>query len=121
MKIQQYINSSLILAIGSNYDTVWRDLNAQLKQEHCNLLQAVILISIFFEQSERVTPSELAAIFRTTRGNVSHCISHLERRGFLKRVLDQQDARSYRLVIRPEGKKTAVRLIKIIHDLENHF
>lgn len=121
MKIQQYVRNSLILAIGSNYDTVWRDLNSKLKKENCNLLQAVILISIFFEQTDSVTPSDLAAIFRTSRGNVSHCISHLEKRGFMKRSLDEKDARSYRLILKPEGKKVALRLIKIIDDLESHF
>lgn len=121
MKIQQYVSNSLILAIGSNYDTVWRDLNLRLKKERCNLLQAVILISIFFEERETVTPSRLAQCFRTSRGNISHSVSHLEREGFLKRTLDAGDARSYKLVLKPEGKKAALRLIRIMDDLEGYF
>ena len=121
MKITQYVNNSLLLAIGSGYDTVWRDLNLRLKKEDCNLLQALILISIFFEQSDAVNPSGLAEIFRTTRGNISHCVSHLERRGFLKRALDEGDARRYRLLIKPEGRKTALRLMRVIDELENYF
>ncbi|MEW6055348.1 MAG: MarR family transcriptional regulator [Bdellovibrionota bacterium] len=121
MKIEQYIKRSLLLAIGSSYDSVWRDLNSKLQKEDCNLLQAVILISIFFEPSETVTPSNLAAIFRTTRGNVSHCISHLERKGFVKRQLDQGDARKYRLALKLEGKRAALRLMKTIDSFEDYF
>jgi DNA-binding MarR family transcriptional regulator len=121
MKIEKFIDGSLILAIGANYDTVWRDLNAKLKDENCNLLQAIILISLFFEQSEDVTPSTLASVLGTTRGNVSHCVSHLERNGYLRRALNDDDARSYRLIMKPEGKKVAVRLIKIIDGLESYF
>jgi DNA-binding MarR family transcriptional regulator len=121
MKIQKFVSGSLILAIGSNYDTVWRDLNEKLKEESCNLLQAIILIAIFFEQSEAVTPSDLADILGATRGNVSHCISHLERRGFLRRTLNEKDARSYNLVLKPAGKKTALRLIQVIDGLEDYF
>ena len=121
MKIQKFINSSLILAIGANYDTVWRDLNTKLKEENCNLLQAMILVSIFFEQNEEVTPSVLANILGTTRGNVSHCISHLEKRGCLRRSLSESDARSYKLILKPEGKKVALRLIQVIDGLEDYF
>ena len=121
LKIRKFIQGSLILAIGAGYDTVWRDLNSKLKAENCNLLQAILLISIFFEQSEDVRPSALAEILGTTRGNISHCISHLERHGFLRRALNEKDARSYRLILKPEGKKTAARLIRVIDDLENYF
>lgn len=121
MKIKNYVQNSLLLAIGTSYDTVWRDLNYKLRAESCNFLQAVILISIFFEDSGAVTPSALAEIFHTTRGNVSHCISHLEKQGWIKRQLDDNDARSYRLVLKAEGKKTATRLIKIIDGIESFF
>jgi DNA-binding MarR family transcriptional regulator len=121
MKIKSYVQNSLLLAIGTSYDTIWRDLNFKLKKEDCNLLQAVILISLFFEESDSVTPSVLAEIFHTTRGNVSHCISHLEKRGWIKRQLDEKDARSYRLILKAEGKKAATRLIKIIDDIETFF
>jgi DNA-binding MarR family transcriptional regulator len=121
MKIKNYVQNSLLLAIGTSYDTIWRDLNFKLKEENCNLLQAVILISLFFEESDSVTPSVLADIFHTTRGNVSHCISHLEKRGWIKRQLDEKDARSYRLILKAEGKKAATRLIKIIDEIETFF
>ena len=121
LKINQYVEKSLLFAIGSSYATIWRKLNVQLKSEQCNLLQAVILISVFFEKSSQVTPSMLARSFHTSPGNVSHCISHLEKKGFLKRSLSEYDARSYELHIKPEGKKVAVRLIKMIDECEQFF
>ncbi len=121
MKIENYVQNSLLLAIGTSYDTIWRDLNLKLKKENCNLLQALILISLFFESSDSVTPSQLAKIFHMTRGNVSHCISHLESRGWVKRHLDENDARSYRLILKSDGRKVATRLIKIIDEIETFF
>lgn len=121
MKIHQYVQNSLLLAINSGYGTIWRDLNSKLKDENCNLLQALILISIFFEPAETVIPSKLAQVLNATRGNISHNISDLEKKGYLKRALDERDARSYRLVLQPEGKKTAVKLIKVVDELEKYF
>lgn len=71
MKIQEYLDKSLILAIGFTLDFIWRDLNEQLKRERCNFLQVM--------------------------------------------------ARSYRIHLKQEGKKVAIRLIDIIDRLEERF
>ena len=68
-----------------------------------------------------MTPSTLAEIFRTTRGNISHCLSHLEKKGFISRLLDRSDARKYRLLLTPEGKKLALKLMKMIDGFEDLF
>jgi DNA-binding MarR family transcriptional regulator len=123
MKIRQYVRKSLLFAICTSYEKIWRDFNASLRKEQINFLQAVILISMMFEEQNKkvVTPSALADALRTSRGNVSHCISALEKRGFLKRSFDPDDARRYRLLIKPDGRKTALRLMKVIDQTENFF
>ncbi len=121
MKIQKYVEKSLLFAIGTSYDAIWRNLNTQLKKEECNFLQAMILISLFFEESETVTPSRLADTFYTSRGNLSHCVTYLEKRGWVKRQLDEKDARSYQVILKPEGRKVATRLIKVIDRIEDFF
>jgi DNA-binding MarR family transcriptional regulator len=121
MEIEKFVQNSLLLAIGSSYDTILRDLNFRLREENCNLLQALILISLFFEKEEPVSPSKLAETLGTTRGNISHGISHLEKHRLLRRKLNDKDARSYLLVLRPEGRRLAVRLIKTIDSVENYF
>ena len=121
MKIEKFVQNSLLLAIGSSYDTILRGLNSKLKQENCNLMQALILISLFFEKNDTVSPSQLAEILGTTRGNISHGVSHLEKRRLLRRKLNEKDARSYQLILRPDGRRLAVKLIQTIDSVENYF
>jgi DNA-binding MarR family transcriptional regulator len=128
MKIQEFTRRSLLLAIGSSYDTILRDLNTHLRKEDCSLLQALILISLFFESTATapasigaVTPSRLAETLRASRGNVSHSLSSLEKRGLIQRRLSEADARSYFLQLRPAGRKLACRLIRVIDELEGFF
>jgi DNA-binding MarR family transcriptional regulator len=135
MQIREYVKKSLLFAIAANYDAVWRDFNARLRKEHCNFLEAMILIALFFETREmrktgtdaaplapvRVRPAVLASIFGTTRANLSHGITRLERTGLLKRLLVEGDARGYELVLKPDGKRAALRLIEAVDRLERHF
>lgn len=123
MKIRQYVRNSLLFAIGSSYEKIWRGFNSSLRKEEVNFLQAVILISMMLEEpgEKALTPSSLADALRTSRGNISHCVSALEKRGFLKRALAPEDARRYRLVLKPEGRRAALRLMKIIDHTENFF
>jgi DNA-binding MarR family transcriptional regulator len=132
MRIREYVNKSLLFAIAANYDAVWRDFNARLRKEQCNFLEAMILIALFFETRKtgadgrpaspvRVRPAALASIFGTTRANLSHGITRLERTGLLKRLVVEGDARGYELVLKPEGKRVALRLIEAIDRLERYF
>jgi DNA-binding MarR family transcriptional regulator len=66
-------------------------------------------------------PSQLAETFGTTRGNVSHCVSSLEAKGFLQRKIDPEDARAYQLTLKPQGKKCAVRAIGVFDKLQKEF
>jgi DNA-binding MarR family transcriptional regulator len=76
---------------------------------------------MFFEAPGRVMPSQLAATFATTRGNVSHCVSSLEAKGLLQRKIDPEDARAYQLTLKPQGKKCAVRVIGVFDRLQKEF
>jgi DNA-binding MarR family transcriptional regulator len=121
MKIEQYVKKSLLFAIGSSYNRIWRELNLRLQEQKLNILQAMILISLFFEDPEAVNPSSLAESLLATRGNISHCLSKLEKRGFVRRTLSMKDARSYQITLKPEGKRQALRLIKLMDGLEGLF
>lgn len=119
MKIDQFIEKSIILSIGSCSESILKKLTTILKQEQCSFLESIILISLFFEPADSVIPSVLAERLGTTRGNISHCISKLEKMGLIKRQLDAKDARKYRLLLKPEGKRIALKSMKIIDDFEN--
>ena len=59
-----------------------------LRTDGLNFLEALVLATLFFEAPRVVKPSQLAAIFGTTRGNVSHCVSSLEAKGLVQRRID---------------------------------
>jgi DNA-binding MarR family transcriptional regulator len=86
-----------------------------------NFLEGLVLAAMYFEAPRPVKPSQLAETFATTRGNVSHCVSSLEARGLLQRKIDPKDARAYQLTLKPQGKKSAVRVIGVFDKLQGRF
>jgi DNA-binding MarR family transcriptional regulator len=84
-------------------------------------LEGLALAAIFFEAPKPIKPSQLAETFGTTRGNVSHCISSLEAKGFLQRKIDPEDARAYQLALKPQGKRCALRVIAAFDKLQKEF
>ncbi len=119
MKIRNYLNESPLVALNGVYEAVITDLNRQLRKEGVNLMQGLILTALLFEDSETVTPSQLAEVFQTSRANVSHMVSHLEANGWVKRAVNKEDARKFHLLLKPEGKKVALRLIKFYDSIQN--
>jgi len=96
-------------------------LNLVLRDEEMTFFESLVLAAIFFEKKAGVKPSYLAETFQTTRGNVSHCISSLEAKGLVERRIDPYDARAVQLVLRPQGKKRAVRLVGILDRMQRRF
>lgn len=52
---------------------------------------------------------------------MSHCLSHLEYQGWIKRQVKSTDARSFQIVLKPEGKKKALGLIKYFDAVQNNL
>ena len=121
MKIKKYLQQSPIFALNAAYENVIPKLNKQLKADQLNLLQGLVLTALFFEEREDVTPSQLADLFQTSRGNMSHMLSHLEAKGWVKRVVNKDDARHFHLELKAEGKKKAMTLIKFYDRLQEVF
>jgi DNA-binding MarR family transcriptional regulator len=92
--------------------------NRALETEGVTLLQGLMLVAAMFEEPGQVTPSQLAEQFGVTRGTVSHCLSALEAAGLVKRQLDSNDARSYRIGTTVEGRKRAMRLVRVFDRVE---
>lgn len=118
MKIDKFLAESPVFAIAKAARTVEANLNRALRGEGLGFFQGLLLVAVFFEEAGQVSPSQLAASFSTTRGNVSHGLSALEARGFVKRQIDAEDARVLRITIRPEGRRCAMRVMKCFNALE---
>lgn len=92
-----------------------------LKDDGLSFFEGLTLAAVFFEAPKTIKPSQLAEAFGTTRGNVSHCVSSLEAKGFLHRRIDPEDARAYQLALKPHGKRSALRVIAALDKLQRGF
>jgi DNA-binding MarR family transcriptional regulator len=52
---------------------------------------------------------------------VSHCISSLEAKGLVQRRIDPEDARAVQLMLRPQGRRRAVRVVGILDRMQRQF
>lgn len=118
MKIEAFTSTSYMFAIAHSYNVLWRGFNQRLKKSGCNINEALVLIALYFEENASVTPSMLATALRTSRGNISHCLSNLDSRKLLKRTLFEQDARRLIISLTAAGKKLAEGLIASFEELE---
>jgi len=121
MRIETFLKESPMFCISltaRHFDALTIRL---LKADDLNFLEALILSTLFFESPAAVKPSQLAETFGTTRGNVSHCISSLEAKGLVQRKIDPEDARSHHLALKPQGRKTAVRVIGALDKVQREF
>lgn len=121
MRIKKYLNASPVFSINAAYEIIISDINKLLKDEEINLLQGLVMTALLFEENDSITPSQLAKVFHTSRGNMSHIISHLEYKGWVKRVVSSEDARQFQIVLKPEGKKKSLRLIKYYDKIQDFF
>ncbi len=121
MKIKTYLNQSPIFALNAVYESTIPKINKLLKRNNLNLLQGFVLTALFFEDNIEITPSDLAEVFQTTRGNMSHILSALEYHGLIKRVVQENDARKFHIILKADGKKTALKLIHFFDKIQSHF
>jgi DNA-binding MarR family transcriptional regulator len=121
MRIDAFLEQSPMFAV-SRAARRFDALAARAMQaDGLNFLEGLTLAALFFDEPTPVKPSKLAETFSTTRGNVSHCVSALEAKGFLHRVIDSADARSYLLGLTAAGRRTAMRVIKALDKLQAEF
>jgi DNA-binding MarR family transcriptional regulator len=121
MRIETFLKESPMFCIAltaRRFDALTARL---LEADDLNFLEALILATLFFESPTAVKPSHLAETFATTRGNVSHCISSLEAKNLVQRKIDPDDARAYHLTLKPQGRKTAIRVIGALDKLQRGF
>lgn len=121
LRIEAFLRQSPIFQASRIARRMEISLNGILRDESLTLFEALVLAAIFFEEKGGIKPSELAETFQTTRGNVSHCVSSLEAKGLVRRRIDEDDARSFRLVLQPMGKRRAARVAGIFDRMQTHF
>lgn len=121
MRIGAFLRESPMFAVNRaarRFDTLAAEV---LRDDGLSFLEGLTLAAVFFEAPKTIKPSQLAEAFGTTRGNVSHCVSSLEAKGFLQRKIDPEDARAYQLALKPQGKRCALRVIAALDRLQREF
>ncbi|HEV2711357.1 MAG TPA: MarR family transcriptional regulator [Edaphobacter sp.] len=121
MRIESFLKQSPVFQINLSARRLDGLLTRILRQEEVTFFEALVLAAIFFEKKRGVKPSELAATFQTTRGNVSQCLSSLEAKGLVRRRIDPDDARALQMTLQPAGKKRAARVVGILHRMQGQF
>lgn len=121
MRIDAFLRESPMFAVNRAARRFEALAGRVLADDGLGFLEGLTLAAVFFEAPKPIKPSQLAETFGTTRGNVSHCISSLEAKGFLQRKIDPEDARAYLLTLRPQGKRCALRVIGAFDKLQKEF
>jgi DNA-binding MarR family transcriptional regulator len=121
VKIEVFLRQSPLAEVTRVARNVERHVGRIFQTEGLHLLEALVLVTAFFEAPAPVKPSRLAETLSTSRGNVSHCVSALETKGFIERRIDPDDARSFYLVLRPQGKKCAMQVIRTFDRMQKEF
>lgn len=121
MRIETFLEQSPLFEVSRASRKLEGHLARILQAENITFLEALVLISIFFEEPNPAKPSQLATTFSTTRGNVSHCISSLEAKGFLRRRIDPEDARGFLLLLKPLGRRCAMQAIRTLDQMQKQF
>lgn len=121
MRIETFLRQSPLFVVrraSSRFDSYFAGI---LRNRNLSFLEALVLVSVFFEEPKTIKPSDLAATLGVTRGNVSHCISTLEAKGMVRRRIDPDDARAIHVLLKPEGRSHAMRVIRILDRLQKDF
>jgi DNA-binding MarR family transcriptional regulator len=121
MRIATFLDQSPMFAVNRAARRFDALAARTLETDGLTFLEGLVLAAVFFEAPRAIKPSHLAETFGTTRGNVSHCVSSLEAKGLLSRKIDPEDARAYQLLLRPPGKRAALRVISVFEKLQREF
>jgi len=121
MRIESFLKQSPIFQASRIARKMDASLNLVLQDEGLTAFESLVLAAIFFEKKGGIKPSALAEAFQTTRGNVSHCLSSLEAKGLVQRRIDPEDARGFQLVLQPQGRRRAARVVGILDRMQRHF
>jgi DNA-binding MarR family transcriptional regulator len=121
MRIESFLKQSPIFQANRMARRMDAALAEILTGVELSVFEAMVLVAIFFEKRGEIKPSELAVAFQTTRGNVSHCVSSLEAKGLVERRIDPDDARGFQLMLKPSGRRRAVRVVGILDGIQRQL
>lgn len=118
MKLTKFTEESLLFSIVKVAESIKRDVSSELKPERVNFYQALILIGLYSERKAKLTPNDFCKSLNLPKAVVSQSLTHLVELKFIKRALNELDARKTWLNLTPQGEKKAIALINTFHKLD---
>ena len=95
---------------------VLRELNGSLDAEdRLAITEFDVLITLDNAPAHEMRMTELAGATMLSSGGMTRLVGRLERRGFLVRAQDPDDARAFRATLTPDGEKK-LRDARVTHD-----
>lgn len=116
MKIKKFIETSPSFKIFTAISKINKSMQQNLKE--VNFLQAMILLSLYFDKNIEIQPKHLAETLETSRSHISHNLSQLEGKKFIKRATLKNDARCFSLVLTTQGLVIVKQLVRYFDQLQ---
>lgn len=95
---------------------LWREN----KKHGLSPLQIQILLFLHFQNNEHKNVSQLAHEFNVTKATISEAVRILERKAYLTKSRNPDDARNILLRLEPKGKGAAIESAFFVNDLREH-
>ena len=119
MKFQEFMQKSLLMGLYQSYHQNFSPLVKNLKREDVNLHDSLVLLALFFEGSDSITPSDLEFTLALPKDQISQAIRRLKNKDLITSRINLNDSRKRQLSITRQGRKKASRLISIFDFQEN--
>lgn len=121
LKISMFIKKSSPMNVILTGRYIEKQYNELFKEKGLTLFSALVLVSIFFEDTKSIRPSTLYDILPITKGNISHITSSLESYSLIQRFNRIGDNRGFEFRLTTKGEKLAIEVIKIFNNQEDFF
>ena len=121
MKIDSFLNEGLLFLVYQAHYFLGLRFKQELEGEGFSFLSAVILSALYFEKDRAITPDDLLRSLKTSKANLSHAISNLESLELVKRIMNEEDARSFSLILTAKGKRKSQSMIALLERVENEI
>ncbi len=107
------------MQVHRQYHRYLTPLSHELRKKGLNLNESLILLSLFFEPQDKISPSDLQSVLSLSGDQISQALAALEKVHLISREIDSIDRRKRRLHITTKGRKLGASLIKSFDHHEN--
>jgi DNA-binding MarR family transcriptional regulator len=127
-----FLSNNFFLVFHGIHRQLFDELSLELEKEFLNFSHALILIRLNEENLKgqpasvsasesadaELTPKDLAKALLVTKGNISHCLNHLEFHKLIIRKINNQDGRGQRIRLSQKGRRLSLWCQTLLTDQE---